>query len=216
VSFCANSHESTTIACTVLMLVSLAGCGQTLVFGERDGLNFAIRADSASQPPLEVNFGLDRTVGTIVPPAAQRDGRPAGEGINMFAGFQIDRDDTGTPTLLGLKLRVATQFASGAAAVAVAENPEVVNKIINIPPQGYARPIPPSIERSVEACSAALAKLSEPQKLALAIKLNLVQRSESLPPSTVNVRLRSYFNRASEDPQSFAEFTKVFDCGLRS
>jgi len=100
---CANSRGPTRLACTLALLFLVAGCGRTLLFGEREGFNFAIRADSASQPPLEVNFGLDRTVGTIIPAAAQVDGRPVGEGVNMFAGFQIDRDDTGTPTPLGVK-----------------------------------------------------------------------------------------------------------------
>jgi hypothetical protein len=103
VKSCANSRGPARLACTIALLFLVAGCGRTLLFGERDGFNFAIRADSASQPPLEVNFGLDRTVGTIIPAAAQVDGRPVGEGVNMFAGFQIDRDDTGTPTPLGVK-----------------------------------------------------------------------------------------------------------------
>ncbi|HMD65446.1 MAG TPA: hypothetical protein VKG22_02195 [Stellaceae bacterium] len=210
----ANLRGPATFACALTLLFLVAGCGRTLVFGERDGFNFAIRADSASQPPLEVNFGLDRTVGTIIPPAAQVDGRPAGEGVNMFAGFQIDRDDTGTPTLFGVKIRVGTQFASGEAAKKVAGDPEVVKQIVSVTDRPIARPIPTSIGPEVDACSIALSHLQPPQKRELARKLGLFRPSEGVPDDVaVNTRLRERFSQASESPEGLAEFKQAFDCG---
>ena len=113
--------------------LTIAGCGRTLVFGERDGVNFAIRADSAAKPPLEITFGLDRVVGTIVPPAGEKDGRPAGEAVNMFAGFQVQRySDLSPEKPVGVDLEITTQFASGEAARWVAENPAAVAHIVNL------------------------------------------------------------------------------------
>jgi len=129
----AKPREALLPGCAFGTLVLLAGCGQTLVFGERDGVNLAIRADAKTQPPLEVNFGLNRTVGTIIPPAGQTDGRPEGEAVNMFAGFQIERWSDIAPTKpVAVDLRIASQFASGAAANKVAGNPVVVKQIVNV------------------------------------------------------------------------------------
>ncbi len=119
---------------TVLLLAPLAGCGKTLVFAQYEGVNLAIRANASSQPPIEVNFGLNSTLATIVPPSGQVDGRPNGEAVNLFAGFQVDRDGSilTSTQRVGVSLRIATQFASGQAALEVAKKPSVVAKIINI------------------------------------------------------------------------------------
>jgi hypothetical protein len=207
----ATSRGPATFACTLALVFSVTGCGRTLVFGERDGLNFAIRADSASQPPLEVNFGLDRTVGTIIPPAAQVDGRPVGEVVNMFAGFQIDRDDTGTPTPLGVKLRVATQFASGAAAVSIAGKPEVVNQIVSVGDRPHAGPTPAVIDAEVRAYGRALANLAPEQKRKLAEDLGLLSPSESVSNDMIAKRLRDHLDAVRQNVDSFNEFKQAFD-----
>jgi hypothetical protein len=110
----------------------IGGCGKTLVFAERDGVNFAVRANASSTPPIEANFGLNRTIATIVPPAGEVSGsnRPDGDAVSMFAGFQIDNTlDPKAP--LKADLEISTQFASGEAAKAVAGNPKVVATIVN-------------------------------------------------------------------------------------
>jgi hypothetical protein len=113
---------------------SVAGCGRTLMFAESDGVNFAIRANAASSPPFEVNFGLNRTVATVVPPNKQSsDGRATGDAVNMFAGFQIDAGGVEVQKI-GADVKIATQFASGRAATEVAENPQVVAKITKMGP----------------------------------------------------------------------------------
>ncbi len=120
-----NLRQSLTLLAAVGAAVTVAGCGRTLVFIERDGVNLAVRA-SGSTPPLEVNFGLNRTVATIVPPANEK-----GDAVSMFAGFQVD--NTLVPTkALDADLQIDTQFASGKAATAVASKPGVVSQIVSM------------------------------------------------------------------------------------
>jgi hypothetical protein len=109
---------------------SVAGCGKTLAFVERDGVNLAIRANASSSPPIEVNFGLNRTIATIVPPTGENGNKPSGEAVSMFAGFQVD--NTLDPSKVAGDLQIVTQFASGAAATSVAGNPPVVGRIVNV------------------------------------------------------------------------------------
>ncbi|MEK7995305.1 MAG: hypothetical protein AAB403_16000 [Planctomycetota bacterium] len=124
ISYPVNLRQSLTLLAAVGAAVTVAGCGRTLVFIERDGVNLAIRA-SGSTPPLEVNFGLNRTVATIVPPANEK-----GDAVSMFAGFQVD--NTLVPTkALDADLQIDTQFASGKAATAVAGKPRVVALIVD-------------------------------------------------------------------------------------
>lgn len=123
--------------CQIMSLLVVAGtaglvtgCGKTLVFAERDGVNLAIRSNASSTPPLEVNFGLNRTIATIVPPTGESNGKPDGDAVSMFAGFQVD--NTIVPTKpLDADLKISTQFASGKAATTVATQPKVVAQIVN-------------------------------------------------------------------------------------
>jgi hypothetical protein len=110
---------------------SVAGCGRTLVFAEQDGVNFAIRVNGSSSTPIEANFGLNRTIATIVPPAGEASGRPDGDAVSMFASFQIDNTLNPAQAPLNASLEISTQFASGDAAKAVARNPEAVVAIVN-------------------------------------------------------------------------------------
>lgn len=127
-SYCLGSPVS-----ALIFLSLLAGCGRTLVFAEHDGVNLEIRADPKMSPPFEVNFGLNRAVGTIVPPAEQdSNGRPAGQAVNMFSGFQVERPGELTPNRVAVELRIVTQFASGEAARNVANRPEVAAAIANV------------------------------------------------------------------------------------
>jgi hypothetical protein len=122
-----------TLLWVVGIAASVAGCGRTLVFAERDGVNLAIRANASSSPPIEVNFGLNRTIATIVPPAGENGGKPSGEAVNMFAGFQVEQPTSPDPKKpLDVDVKIDTQFASGAAAQKVAGNPTVVARIVNV------------------------------------------------------------------------------------
>lgn len=121
-----------TLLATGYVMASVGGCGRTLVFAESDGVNLAIRANGSSDTPVEVNFGLNRTVGTIVPPAGQKNGHPDGEAINMFAGFEVNNNLD--PKKIDADLTVDTQFASGAAAREVAKHPDVAVQVVNLRP----------------------------------------------------------------------------------
>jgi hypothetical protein len=119
----------------------VGGCGRTLLFAESDGINLAIKTNPSSSTPVEVNFGLTRTVGTIVPPAGGNKeavgGKPEGEAVNMFSGFEINNAVGPTKTIdpakpIDVDLTVDTQFASGPAAKAVADKPRVVAQIVNV------------------------------------------------------------------------------------
>lgn len=111
--------------------VMVAGCGKTLVFAERDGVNLAIRSNASSTPPLEVNFGLNRMIATIVPPAGESNGKPDGEAVSMFASFQVDNTLDAKEAPLKADLKISTQFASGVAAKAVASHPRTVSLLVN-------------------------------------------------------------------------------------
>jgi hypothetical protein len=123
-------RQAATLLAAIAAAASVAGCGRTLVFAERDGVNIAIRANASSAPPIEANIGLNRTIATIVPPAGEAGNRPDGDAVSMVAGFQID--NTLDPTApLKADLLITTQFASGNAATAVATKPTVVAAIVN-------------------------------------------------------------------------------------
>ena len=121
-----------TLLWVVGIAASVAGCGRTLAFVERDGVNLAIRVNASSSPPIEVNFGLNRTIATIVPPAGESGGQPKGDAVSMFAGFQVD-NTTDPAKPLQADLQVYTQFASGAAAISVADSPPLVASIVKTP-----------------------------------------------------------------------------------
>lgn len=159
-----KSRQVGVLVATFASAVLVAGCGRTLVFAERDGVNLAVRADASSTPPLEVNFGLNRMIATIVPPAGEKNGKPDGDAVSMFAGFQIE--NTIIPTKpLDADLEISTQFASGKAATAVAGDPQLVAQIVK----------PRSATFSASASSTELrawlkrpdGKYSEPRALAL-------------------------------------------------
>lgn len=130
-------------------VTSVGGCGRTLVFAESDGVNLAIRANANSETPVEVNFGLNRAVGSIVPPAGQKKGEPDGEAVNMFAGFELKNNLN--PGKIDADLTVQTQFASGAAAAEVANHPRIVAQIVN------PRPVALSMTNSAKEYRAWLA-----------------------------------------------------------
>jgi hypothetical protein len=120
-----NLRQSFTLIAAVGAAITAAGCGRTLVFIERDGVNLAIRT-SGSTPPLEVNFGLNRTIATIGPPAGEK-----GDAVSMFAGFQVD-NTLDVAKALNADMQIDTQFASGKAATAVARKPQVVAQIVSM------------------------------------------------------------------------------------
>lgn len=117
----------------LLALPIVSGCERALVYGDRSGFNLAIRSDPAESAPLEVNAGLQRRVIGFVPASESDQNAPAkGEAVNMFSRFDL-KQHRDSNTVFGGKLTIGTAFASGQAALYVAEKPEVVAAITGSP-----------------------------------------------------------------------------------
>jgi len=204
-----------------MAICALSGCGKTLMFGERSGLNLAIRVDPAGQPPVMLNLGLNRTVGTIVPPATQsRDNRPSGDAISMFSGFQVESFSdpvqitpatvaraTGNP--FSVDLLIGTQFASGAAAMAVAEgDPEVVRQIVSVGPLLPLSPIPLTSIAAVRATGSLIARLGAEGRRCLAsdLKISLPDRGAPDADRTVDTAIRQRLANSASDASALSNF----------
>jgi hypothetical protein len=148
-----DRRSTVTLLVAIGVAVSVAGCGKTLVFAERDGVNFAVRANATSAPPIEANFGLNRTIATIVPPAGEAGNRPDGDAVSMLASFQIDNTLNPRTGPLNADLEITTQFASGQAATTVAKKPQLAVAIVN--PTAGAR-LAAQVDSDVEIVIAAI------------------------------------------------------------
>jgi hypothetical protein len=108
----------------------VAGCADTLVYGERTSFDLAIGVNEAIALPISVNAGFHRTAAALVPPregvVRSPDGKTVakGEAVSMISGFRLAyaEDDA---SLFGGKLTIQSQFASGFAAIDVSRNPQV-------------------------------------------------------------------------------------------
>ncbi len=117
----------------LLCLVFMGGCDHALVYGDRMGLNLAIRSDPAKATPLEVNTGLQRQVVGFVPAKGQTaDGEADGEAVNMVSRFDIKRTP-GENGVFNDTVEIRSSFASGAAAIAAENKPEAVAAITAAP-----------------------------------------------------------------------------------
>jgi hypothetical protein len=107
--------------------MATSGCSNTLVYGESTEFNLAIHVNDNPQTPVEVNAGLKRYVGEKAPPLALKDDKDGhkkaeGEAVSSFSGFALEYEENPLFALAGT-LHIRTQFASGAAAAALAKNP---------------------------------------------------------------------------------------------
>jgi hypothetical protein len=201
-----------TIPCLLaaLAVLTAGGCSRTLVFAEREGVNLAIRADPARSPPLEVNFGYNRVVGTTVPPVAEKQGsgvttEPHGQAVNMISGFQVlsaKIDPANKP--LNVDLTISSQFASGRAATAIADNAPAVAAIARLSDAPVNATLP-ELRQRVRDASTALARLTPAQQRRAAVSLGeqgLATRSDA----QVNDALRDRLDRARTDPVALDRF----------
>ena len=204
-----------TIPCLLaaLAVLTAGGCSRTLVFAEREGVNLAIRADATRSPPLEVNFGYKRDVGTTVPAVAEKQGsggapEPAGEAVNMISGFEVlsNKIDPSPNKPPDVDLTIRSRFASGSAAKEVAKSAPAVAAIARLSDGPVNATLPELRQRAREA-STALARLSlrpEHQRRA-AVSLGeqgLATRSDA----QVNDALRERLDRARNDPVALDRF----------
>lgn len=136
------------------MAFALTACENTLIYAERTGFNLAIYANENPATPLEVNGGLKRSVVGLVPPTKVKkenetssgESRAEGEAVSMFSGFRLTYDEGEGPFAGDLSIR--TQFASGVAAITIAngqEPAEAVKKIVNVKSANFGNL--PSIQR---------------------------------------------------------------------
>lgn len=167
------------VSATLLVIATfgLSGCGRTLVFAERDAVDIRIAASASRSPPLEVNFGIDRHVGAIVPPSQDpaaagggergRQDRTIGQAVNMFSGFRVAYVPAKAPAVFGGS-QIRTQFASGAAATAIAESPNVVNAVVDVSRTRNFPPLGPADQLKLRDVSARYFALSPERKSRLA------------------------------------------------
>ena len=111
----------------------VAGCANTLFYGEKTAFSLAIHLNDNPQTPVEVNIGLKRHVGEIAPPVTteKEAGKdvPVGEAVSSLSGFRLRYEENPNNVLLG-DLYIRTQFASGIAATILAEKPAQAIEVI--------------------------------------------------------------------------------------
>jgi len=118
----------------LLIATALTGCQDTLVYGESTAFNLAIHVNDNPQTPIEVNAGLKRYIGEMAPAVAHKTDKKgktkaSGEAVSSFSGFALTYEKD--PTFaIGGTLHIRTQFASGAAAKELAENPRQAAKVM--------------------------------------------------------------------------------------
>jgi hypothetical protein len=191
-----------------LILLAACGCSRTLVFAEREGVNLSIRADAARTPPLEVNFGFNRVVGTTVPPAAEEgqgpNAQPRGQAVNMFSGFRVMSAGINTAMPLNVDMQISTQFASGAAAIAIADNPAAVAALVSLS-DGPVTTTRSDLRPLVRAASDTLATFTPTQRRRAASILG-VPGLVTLSDTRVNDTLSDMVDRARNDPAALNRF----------
>ncbi len=127
------------IACLVAtgLILFVSGCGDTLVFMERTSLSLAaVNLNENVGEPVEVNVGFRRSVISFSPPVGgvevfEGEFVPEGEAVSMLSGFKLAYDPPDGDLLPG-DLTIKTQFASGNAAVAIADDPAIANRIMDV------------------------------------------------------------------------------------
>ena len=192
----------------VFALLATGGCSRTLVFAEREGVNIAIRADAAQTPPLEVNFGYNRVVGTTVPPMAEEgqgpETRPRGQALNMVSGFRVLSAKLDPSMPVNVDVTISSQFAAGGAAWEIAANPPVAAAIAGFSPD-LVNPTPPDRQQKVRAASTALAKLPAPEKRRAAAILGIPAGMSDAQVSTAMTNLLDQA-RTDRDPAALDRF----------
>jgi len=132
-----SANRKRRVALAVMLATAatlMTGCNNTLFYGESTAFDLAIHLNDNPQTPIEVNTGLKRHVGQVTPPVAtsENEGKTAavGEAVSTLSGFRLRYQEDETSVLLG-DLYIRTQFATGAAAAALAKNPIQAVKVMN-------------------------------------------------------------------------------------
>lgn len=130
-------HSQRRFSLPILLLLAsagLAGCHETLVYGEETGFNLAIQVNDDPKTPVQVNTGLKRTVGQMTPPVQvdqenENGGTKAtGDAVSTFSGFRLEYLKNGW--FLG-DLTIKTQFATGWPAAELSTEPTIAAAFLN-------------------------------------------------------------------------------------
>jgi hypothetical protein len=126
------------------LLLLLAGCNDTVIYGEREGFNLTISANESASSPIEVNAGLRRTMGALVPATSTTkvdngQTRATGQAVSLLSGFDLAYEP-GTVNIFGGRITIGTQFASGDAATTIGGNVAAANQILGVTQPGIASP----------------------------------------------------------------------------
>jgi hypothetical protein len=132
-------------AAALALLGALAACGDALVYSERTSFDLAsIRLNDDAAQPLGVSLGFNRQVVTVAPPlggTTLENGKPvaSGQAVSQFSTFRVEA----VPAFVGepqpTLLAVRSRFASGEAALEIAQAPKVVAAVMGLTP---LRPLP--------------------------------------------------------------------------
>jgi hypothetical protein len=133
----------------LLAMFLLAGCADGLAYGERTSISVAsVRLNDDPAQPVAIKLGFDREVITVAPAiggtivdreTGQRSA--SGEAVSQFSTFTVStkapflpdgQPDQAPeqPDLLGVQSR----FASGGAALEIADDPKVVAAVLGFTP----------------------------------------------------------------------------------
>jgi hypothetical protein len=140
---------------------SLSACGDGLIYSEWTSINLAsVRVNNDPATPVAIKLGFDRNVVAVAPriggtvterTMATADGNgsaspsvtPGGEAVSQFSTFSVN---VGTPFIVAPATTTAprapatnqwqtlihSRFASGAAALAIADTPEAVAAVMGL------------------------------------------------------------------------------------
>lgn len=154
----------------LLAAMLVAGCADGLVYGERTSFDLAsVRLNDDPSEPVSVKLGFNRSVAMAAPAIGGRvedverkaNGNeirrvtPEGESVSHFSSFTLKsvppfvRSTSGEQEAL---LDVQTRFASGQAAIAIADNPQVVAALMGLRPLPLRDQETAALVQSLSAC----------------------------------------------------------------
>lgn len=134
------------LLCMIALAACLPACTDTIVFGAQREIDVAIVVNEDVAEPVSVNIGLNSQIAGLVPsldskPAEStlpllkyfRSDDPEGEAASIFSGFRYTSETDIVPAKkFDYSAEIRSQFASGAAAMILATNPDAVAQVVNI------------------------------------------------------------------------------------
>ena len=191
----------------VLMVTAtgLAACQPALIYGERTSFNLAaVQVNDNVSEPVRINFGLLRSVATAAPPrggmAGERpttpvdpksdkktDGTANGEAVSVLSNFHLEDSGAGSSLpLVSDELTIRTRFASGEAAISVADKPGAVRAILGV---GTVGPVSPEIRARQKKLVDCVRKIVDPKQLEVIAKELGVESTDN--PQADNFEIRN-------------------------